>query len=60
MLPNLVTIKRNQLTTFNFCVFIVLQIVNKINNFAVGFVNTSIIIINVYIGNSARAMTECS
>ena len=33
MLPNLVTRKYNQLTTFNFCVFIVLQIVNKINHF---------------------------
>ena len=58
MLPNLVTRKRNQLTTFNFCVFIVLQIINKINHFSVGFVNASIVIINVYVGNSARAVTE--
>ena len=60
MLPNLVTRKCNQLTTFNFCVSIVLQIINKINHFSVGFVNTYIIIINVYIGNCARAVTESS
>ena len=60
MLPNLVTRKCNQLTTFNFCVSIVLQIVNKINHLAVGFVNTSIIIINVYISNCARAVPEGS
>ena len=60
MLPNLVTRKCNQLTTFNFCVSIVLQIVNKINHFSVGFVYYSIIIINVYIGNCARAVTESS
>ena len=60
MLPNLVTRKCNQLTTFNFCVSIVLQIINNINQFSVGFVYYSIIIINVYIGNSARAVTESS
>ena len=37
-----------------------LQIVNKINHFAVGFVNTSIIIINVNICDGARSVTECS
>ena len=60
MLPNLVTRKCNQLTKFNFCVFILLQIVNKINHFSVGFVNASIIIINVYICDGARAVPECS
>ena len=50
MLPNLVTRKYNQLTAFNFCVIEVLQVINKINHFSVGFVNASIIIINVYVG----------
>lgn len=45
---------------FNFCVIEVLQIINKINHFAVGFVNTSIIIINVYIGYVARAVPDSS
>lgn len=39
---------------------LVLQIINKINHFSVGFVNTSIIIINVYIGDGARAVTYAS
>ena len=43
---------------FNFCVIVLLQIINKINHFSVGFVNASIIIINVYVGNGARAVTE--